>query len=129
MSYPTSKTLKEYFTGDIVHTENSTQWGYHLQMWDALENGESLITSNLATLQTSLRSNAVSGKSSFTISLETSYQVNNLKLKGPHFKSYSAGIKKALAEQGIYDYEVTVTLNTADSSVTKVDLAFNFTGA
>jgi hypothetical protein len=126
MAFPTFKTLKEYYTGDLDHSETSSNWGYHLQMWDSYENGAALITSNLSTLQTSIRAAALQGKMTFTISLDVSYQVANLKLKGPHYLSFVAGIYSALQAQAIYDYEVTAALNTCDSSATKIDLLFDF---
>lgn len=126
MAFPNFKTLKEYYTGDLDHTETSANWGYHLQMWDAYENGAALITANLASIQTSIRSAALQGKMQFTIPLEVSYQVGNLKLKGPHYLSFVAGIYSALQAQAIYDYEVTAALNTCDSSSTQINLAFDF---
>lgn len=126
MAFPTSKTLKEYYIGDVDHTETSSNWGYTLAMWDAYENGAALITTNLASLQTSIRNAALQGKMVFTVSLEVSYQLANLKLKGPHYLSFVAGIYAALQAQAIYDYEVTAALNTCDSSATKIDLLFDF---
>lgn len=126
MAFPTSKTLKEYYTGDLDHSETSSTWGYHLQMWDAYENGALLITSNLASLQASIRAAALQGKMIFTISMDVSYQIANLKLKGPLYLSFVAGVYSALQAQAIYDYEVVIALNTCDSSATKLDMKFDF---
>jgi hypothetical protein len=126
MAFPTSKTLKEFYTGDIVHTEISSDWGYHLQMWDAYENGAALVVANLTSLQTSIRTNAIKGQSKFTVTLDLTYQVANLKLNGAHLKSFMAGMQAALQAQAIYPYEYTLTLNIADSSSTKMDIAFAF---
>lgn len=126
MAFPTFKTLKEFYTGEIDHTETSANWGYHLQMWDSYENGVALVTANLSSLQTQIRAAALQGKMVFTISMEVSYQISNLKLKGPHYLSFVAGVYAGLQAQAIYDYEVTATLNTCDSSATKLDLVFDF---
>ena len=126
MAFPTFKTLKEFYTGDIDETEDSAHWGYHLQMWDSYENGAALVTTNLTLLQTSIRNCALQGKMAFTISLPVSYQVSNLKLKGPHLLSFQAGVYAALQAQAIYDYEVTASLNTCDSSNVTIDLLFDF---
>lgn len=126
MAFPTSKTLKEYYVGDVDHTETSSNWGYTLQMWDCYENGVAWVSSNLSSLQTDIRNNAIMGKQKFTISYTVSYQVANLKLLGPHFESFIAGVQAGLQDQAIYPYEYEASLNTTDSNTTKIDLKFDF---
>ena len=79
-----------------------------------------------ATLSTELASASAAGKESFTVSISVTHQPDTLKLENKYWDSFKAGIISALAVEGIYSYEVTLTLNTDDTQNTKVDFAFSF---
>jgi hypothetical protein len=100
--------------------------GFTTKMANVFIQGESLITTNLAVLTTQLRTFSAQGVKKFTVNLTGVFEPQNLRLKGVHMNTYFAGIKAGLMAQDIYDYEVTVALNTADTINTSVDLTFTF---
>ena len=91
--------------------------------------GDSLVTTNLATISAELITNAEAGNREFTISLVTSFETANLRLEGLHMKTYLDGVSSALSDQDIYGYECTPVLNTDDQIDTYINLVFNFTYA
>jgi hypothetical protein len=97
---------------------------------DAFDAGVTFIgVTNLSTISAALISAAAAGQTQFTVTLITTYQPSFLRgNKGDNLilKSYLAGIKKGLADQDIYDFECTPSLNVSDSVDTKIDLKFNF---
>lgn len=82
-------------------------------------------TTNNAAIQADLVAAASAGKSSFTSSHITSFETANLRLEGKHMDTYFAGIMKGFADEGIYSYEVTPTLDTSDTVETSVILTFS----
>ena len=104
--------------------------GLHQKEADAFSAGVTFVTvTNLAAISTALVSAAAAGNTKFTVTLTTSYNPSILRgNKGNNLilKSYLAGIQKGLADQAIYDFECTPSLNIADSVDTKIDLAFDF---
>lgn len=97
---------------------------------DAFDAGvEWVATDNLSAISTALINAAAAGTTKFTTTILTSYNPSILRgNKGNNLilKAYLAGIQQGLADQQIYAYECTPTLNIADSVDTKIDLNFNF---
>lgn len=104
--------------------------GLHQKEIDAFNAGVTFINvANLSTLSTELVSAASAGKTSFVVILTTSYVPNTLRgNRGDNLiaKSYLAGIRKALSDQSIFEFECTPTLNISDPLNVKIDLNFNF---
>jgi len=79
------------------------------------------------TLANELTSAAAAGKTSFSVSIETSDNPSYLRLQGHYMNAYFAGIEYALGKEGIFPtYEVKLTLDTSDTLATKVKFAFTF---
>ena len=97
---------------------------------DAFDAGVTFVaTDQLAAISAALIAQAALGNTKFVVTLITAYSPNSLRgNKGNNLilKAYLAGIQKGLADQDIYNYECTPTLNVADSVDTKIDLNFNF---
>lgn len=100
--------------------------GYTQKMLNVFSQGELLVTGNLASLSSGLQTNAAKGLSSFTLNLVTTFEPANLRLKGTHMNTYFSGIRSALAAEGIFDYEVSLALNTSDLTTTSIDFNFSF---
>lgn len=100
--------------------------GYNQQMADVFAAGESFVSTNLSTLTAELQSNAAKGLQSFKVTIPTTFEPQNLRLKGNHLKCYFSGIQAALAAEDIYSHECSLSLNTDDTMETKVDFLFNF---
>jgi hypothetical protein len=104
--------------------------GLHQKEIDAFNAGADFVNvDNLSDISAELVSAANAGKVKFTVTLSTTYSPSVLRgNKGDNLilKSYLAGIKKGLSDQGVFDFECTPSLNVADSVDTKIDLAFNF---
>jgi len=81
-------------------------------------------TDNIAAIKADLLVAASSGKSSFTSIHQTSFETVNLRLEGTHMDTYFAGIIKGFADEGIYSYEVSPSLDTSDTVDTFVILTF-----
>ena len=96
------------------------------QMNDVFVNGVSFVTSNLAAISTALKNSAATGKTEFTVTIAAGFEPENLRLKGRHAATYFAGIQKGLADEDIYDYECTPTLNEGDQTSLQVDLNFTW---
>lgn len=76
-------------------------------------------------LQSELASAAASGKTNFSVSIETSDNPSYLRLMGNYMNAYFAGIEAALMQEGFYPtYEVKLSLNTSDTLTTKVKFDF-----
>jgi len=78
-----------------------------------------------ATLSTALSNAALAGTKVFTVTVETTFEPNNLRLNGIHQQTYFAGIINALAAEGIYSMYVGLSLNTSQTTATSVDFAFS----
>ena len=100
--------------------------GFTQKMANVFAQGEAFVITNLATLTTQLQTFSAQGVKKFTITLPATFEPANLRLKGIHMNTYFAGIRAGLAAQDIYDYEVTVGLNTSDNINTSIDLTFSF---
>lgn len=81
-----------------------------------------------ATLLQGLQAAAAAGKSVFSVSVTTTDNPTYLRLKGNYLNAYFAGIYYALDKEGIFNtYEVSLALDTSDTSITKVTFNFSFT--
>ncbi|CAB4124759.1 hypothetical protein UFOVP53_28 [uncultured Caudovirales phage] len=99
--------------------------GLTTQMLAVFTSGEAFITNNLVTLTTEMQTAAAAGITKFTVSIVAPVSGHNLRLKGTYMNTYFAGIRSALMAEEIYDYEVSVVLNTSDTVDTSIDLNFN----
>jgi hypothetical protein len=99
--------------------------GLTTQMLAVFTAGEAFITNNLATLTAAMQANAAAGITKFTVTILSPASGHNLRLKGMYMNTYFAGIRSALMAEEIYDYEVSVVLNTSDTVDTSIDLNFN----
>lgn len=88
--------------------------------------GSTFVTTNLSLLSTALQTAASQGKTSFVVTLATSYQPTVLRLEGLILEAYMAGIQQALTGQSIYDFECDLSLNTSDLNTTSIDFEFHF---
>lgn len=97
---------------------------------DAFSAGTDFVeTDNLAAISAALIDNAALGNTKFTVTLLTSFQPTTLRgNKGNNLilKAYLAGIEFGLADQEIYNYECSASLNISDSINTSIDLNFTF---
>jgi len=100
--------------------------GYTAQMAAVFAAGVDFVTTNSATITTELQTAASKGKKSFTITLLTTFETANLRLEGTHMDTFFAGIVKAFADEDIYSYEVSPSLDTTDSNDLYVILTFTF---
>lgn len=91
--------------------------------------GNAFVVSNSATISAELVTNANAGSRKFTVSVITSFETANLRLKGLHMETYLDGILSGLSDEDIYGYECTPVLNTDDQIDTYIDFVFNFTYA
>lgn len=104
--------------------------GLHQREQEAFNAGVSFVTvDNLSAISTALIAAAANGSTQFTVTLVTNY--NTTALRGNNgknliLKSYIAGIKKGLSDQGIFEYECTPVLNVSATVDTKIDLNFTF---
>lgn len=78
-------------------------------------------------LKLALQDAAAQGKAKFVASIETSYMPAVLRQNTLIQKAYFDGIASALMDENLYSYEVKITLNIADTMVTKVDFTFTLT--
>src|ERR1035437_7159398 len=99
--------------------------GLTTQMLAVFTAGEAFVTTNLAALTAAMQLNAAAGINKFTVTILSPAPGHNLRLKGIYMNTYFAGIRAALMAEEIYDYEVTVVLNTSDTVDTNVDLNFS----
>jgi len=76
-------------------------------------------------LANELAAAAASGKTKFSVSIETSDNPSYLRLQGNYMNAYFAGIEFALEKEGFYPtYEVKLSLDTSDTLTTKVKFDF-----
>lgn len=100
--------------------------GFTQQMAGVFTAGQAFVTANLTTLQTQLQAAAAKGQLQFTVNVVTTQEPASLRLNGIYLDTYLAGIKHQLMSEEIYDYEVTLSLNTSDTTTTSIDFAFSF---
>lgn len=111
-------TLKtDYFDGAT---------GLHTQMNDVFDAGVAFVTANLASLTTELQSAAAKGVTTFTVNITTTDEPANLRLNGLYLQTYLNGIAHELANQDIYGDEVSLSLNTSQTTETSIDFNFTF---
>jgi hypothetical protein len=76
-------------------------------------------------LSNEMTSAAAAGKSTFSISIESSDNPSYLRLKGNYMNAYFAGIQEALSQEGFFPtYEVKLSLDLSDTLATKVKFDF-----
>jgi hypothetical protein len=100
--------------------------GFTQQMADVFAQGGSFVVSNSTALAAALQTAASKGQKRFTVTLETNFEPANLRLNGLHLQTYLAGIQAALASEDVYNYEVTLALNTSLQTTTSIDFNFSF---
>jgi len=100
--------------------------GLQNQLIDAFTNGGTFVTTNLATLTQGLKDNAAMGKTTFTITIATSFKPSALRANGLLLNAYIDGIVDELLQQNIFSFECTPTLNTSDQLTTSIDFDFTF---
>jgi hypothetical protein len=89
--------------------------------------GLSFVTiDNLASITTDMAAQANKGVKSFTLTYATTFQPDDLRLNGPLWEAYKSGILQGLSSEDIMGNEVIVSLNTADTVSTRVNLTFSF---
>lgn len=102
--------------------------GFTQKMKDTSDAGADWVVTNRSSIVSQLQDAAAKGLKKFTVTLAVTYEPNNLRLEGLHWKSFQSGVVSALMAEDIYSYEVDVDLNKSDTVVTKIDLNFDFTG-
>jgi len=100
--------------------------GFTQKMAAVFAAGEQWVVDNRAAIVSGLSTAASAGKKSFTITILTSFETVNLRLQGTHMSTYFDGIIRAMADEEIYSYEVTPSLDTSDITTTSVILSFTF---
>lgn len=100
--------------------------GFTQQMADVFAQGELFVASNSVSLAAALQTAASKGQKKFTVTIETTFEPANLRLNGLHLQTYLAGIQAALASEDVYNYEVTLALNTSLQTTTSIDFNFSF---
>jgi hypothetical protein len=100
--------------------------GFTQQMADVFDQGKAFVAANAGALTAALQLAASKGQKKFIVTLETSFEPANLRLNGLHLQTYLAGISTALADEDVYNYEVTLSLNTSVTTTTSIDFSFSF---
>lgn len=100
--------------------------GFTQQMADVFAQGKAFVAANSSVLTTALQSAASKGQKKFTLTVETAFEPANLRLNGLHLQTYLNGITSALSDEDIYNYEVTLALNTSLTTTTSIDFTFSF---
>lgn len=100
--------------------------GFTQQMQGVFEAGQQFVVDNSAALENALQLAASKGQKKFTVKLMVSFEPVNLRLNGIHQQTFFNGIMAQLALESIYDYEVTLSLNTSDQTDTGIDFNFTF---
>lgn len=101
--------------------------GFTQKMQVASDAGASWVVSNRSNIVSKLQEAAGKGLKKFTVSIVVTFEPNNLRLKGLHWKSFQSGVIGALIAEEIHAHEVTIDLNKSDNVETKIDLIFDFT--
>ena len=98
--------------------------GFRQKMQDVFDAGVAFIVTNLSAFSDELKDQASDGVSSFTFTLPVTFEPEALRLKGTHMNTFFAGLHKGLADEEIYDYEVTIALNESDTNQLQIDFDF-----
>lgn len=112
---------------DLIYTSNGTDPGASTS-GDTLTGGSDATTNGEAytTLAAGLTQAASEGKESFVIKAVTSHNPTVLRMNTKYLDAYFAGIISGLADEGIYSYECTLSLDTTDTSILRVSFEFEF---
>ena len=92
----------------------------------ALIGTDASLTAAYTAIQSALALNAASGIKEFTVNVAHNGLNSAIELRGLYWQTYSAGIISALAEQHIYSYEVTPSVNLTVRDLASIDLKFSF---
>ena len=107
-----------------------TDYNIDTQMNSVFDLGKALIvntpTASFTIVQAALQSAATRGETEFTVNISHNADNASLELQGRYYQTYIAGIISSLSEEDVYDYEVTVELNTTIAGTASLDLKFNF---
>lgn len=79
-----------------------------------------------ASLSAGLAAAAAQGKETFTVTISVTHAPSTLRLQGKYWDAFKTGVLGALAVEGIYNYEVSLALNTEDATDTQIDFSFTF---
>jgi hypothetical protein len=85
-----------------------------------------IVTTNLAAINSDMTIAANQGKKVFTLTYTATYQPSDLRLLGSLWKAFQTGVIEGLASEDLMINEVEISLNTADTLSTKIDLKFDF---
>jgi len=78
-------------------------------------------------LQAGLAAAATAGKTNFTVTCEVSTpSPSSLRLLGRYWQAFRNGVLDSLSSENLYDWQVTLELNTSDTVVTSIDFVFDF---
>lgn len=107
-----------------------TDYNIDTQMNSVFDLGKSLIvntpTASFTVVQAALQAAALRGETEFTVNLAHNANNASLELQGRYYETYAAGVIASLSEEDVYDYEVTISLNTTIAGTATLDLQFNF---
>ena len=106
-SYNLQQNLADAFFGGYVYTRPA---------------GEAYVP-----LQQGLASASANGEETFTVRCLVSFNPDTLMLGTYYWEAFKCGAKCGLADEDIYDYEVTMRLETNSSYDTYVNFDFTFT--
>jgi len=111
----------------LIYTSNYTDPGM-------MTSGVSLIGGSDATsageaysvLASGLAQAALEGKVSFTVSCQVSHEPTILRMQTRYLDAFFAGIKTGMANEQLFEYEFTTTIDLTDTSITRIKFNFSF---
>jgi hypothetical protein len=107
-------------------------FNYDSSMVDVYNLGKSLIsptptpTAAYVAVESALALNAASGVKKFTVNIAHNGLDSAIYLKGAYWEAYKTGLLSALAEEHIFDNEVSPAVNVSNRNLTSIDLNFSF---
>jgi len=104
-------------------------YGLITALSEAYQAGKDYVSNGTPTydaLEAGLAAASAEGKTNFTITAFVTHAPSTLRLKGKYWKTFVEGVIAGLGEEDIFDYEVTIELNTYDTVDTKIDFNFHF---
>lgn len=93
-------------------------------MQDVFDAGVGYVVTNNAIISAELKDQAAKGVSDFTLTMDVSFEPENLRLKGTHMETFFDGMQQELASEQLYSYDVAMALNESDTVQLKIDLVF-----
>lgn len=93
---------------------------------NARDAGIALITTNLASIASQMNVFALQGKASFTISLQVTYQPDDIRAVALLKSAYESGVLSKLFAEDMFENEITLTWDTSDATDLYLDIAFAF---